>query len=418
MSTYSTDISQQVDPLLPVDVPPPPRREIKIGLLTGGFDRPYAFGLAMALAAKGVSIDVIGGSEVDSPEMHTTPGLNFVDAYGDPRNETGLLARPARVLKSYLRILWYSARTDAKILHVLWNNKFPFFDRTLLMMLYKLGGKKIVFTAHNVNAGKRDGNDSLLNRLTLKIQYRMSDHIFVHTEKMKSELLEEYGVRPEAATVIPFGINNSVPDTALTTADARRRLGFGNGEKIVLFFGAIRPYKGLECLVAAFQLVAASRPEYRLIIAGESKKGSEQYWLDIQKSIESHPTRNQVIQKIEFVPDIEAESYFKAADVTVLSYTEVFQSGVLFLAYSFGLPVIASDVGSFRQDIIPGETGLVCKARDSGDLAHTLEQYFASELFRKLDRHRPRIRDFANARNSWGVVGEMTRNVYLELSGR
>ena len=68
-----------------------------------------------------------------------------------------------------------------KIFHILWNNKFEFFDRTLLMLYYKLLGKKIVFTAHNVNIRKRDGNDSWLNRFSLKIQYQLVDHIFVHT---------------------------------------------------------------------------------------------------------------------------------------------------------------------------------------------------------------------------------------------
>jgi D-inositol-3-phosphate glycosyltransferase len=389
---------------------------LRPALLTGGIDRPYVFGLAMALRAKGVSVEVIGGAEVDSPEMHSTPGIQFFDFYGDPRQTAGWWGKAARVLGSYLKILLYAATARPGIFHLLWNNKFHVFDRTLLMMVYKVAGKKIVFTAHNVNAGKRDGNDSALNRLTLKIQYRLADHIFVHTEKMKGELLGEYGVRDDAVTVIPFGINNSVPDTALTPAEARRKLGLDSTEKVVLFFGAIRPYKGLEYLVEAFQRVAASRPDYRLVIAGESKRGSEEYWLDIQKSIENHPTRNQVIQKIEFVPDGETELYFKAADVTVLSYTEVFQSGVLFLAYSFVLPVIASDVGSFRDDIIPGETGLVCRACDTDDLATAMEQYFASDLFRDLDRHRPRIRDYANARNSWGLVGELTRDVYFELS--
>ena len=60
------------------------------------------------------------------------------------------------------------------------------------MLYYKLLGKRVVFTAHNVNAGKRDSNDSWLNRLSLKIQYQLSDHIFVHTEGMKSEMVSEF----------------------------------------------------------------------------------------------------------------------------------------------------------------------------------------------------------------------------------
>ena len=416
VTTQSEETPERIDrQVAPFGNPSPKLPEIQVGLLTGGFDRPYAFGIAMALAGKGVSPDVIGGAEVDSPEMHETRGVNFVDAYGDPRRETGLLARALRVLKSYLRILRYAASTEAKILHLLWNNKFPFFDRTLLMLYYKVLGKKVVFTAHNVNAGKRDGNDSWHNQLGLKAQYRMADHIFVHTEKMKTELLEEYGVGGDAVTVIPFGINNSVPDTGLTPAEAKCRLGIANGERAILFFGAIRPYKGLEHLVAAFQRIAPKHQNIRLMVVGESKKGSEQYWLNIQKAIESDPCYAQVIQRIEFVPDEETELYFKAADVTVLPYTEVFQSGVLFLAYSFGLPVIASDVGSFRDDILSGKTGFLSRSCSGSDLADALETYFASDLYLHLDQRRREIKEFANARNSWSLVGDKTRSIYEKL---
>ena len=99
----------------------------------------------------------------------------------------------------------------------------------------------------------------------------------------------------------------------------------------------------------------------------------------------------------------------------VLPYTLVFQSGVLFLSYSFGLPVIASDVGSFREDIIEGETGFVCKPCDADDLANKIETYFKSDLFRALDRRRPKIRDYAIGRNSWEVVSEKTAQVYEKL---
>ena len=66
-----------------------------------------------------------------------------------------------------------------------------------------------------------------------------------------------------------------------------------------------------------------------------------------------------------------------------------FQSGVLFLGYNFGLPVIASDVGSLREDIVEGKTGFVCKPRDPIDLAKEIERYFSSELYRRLDNAAP-----------------------------
>jgi len=154
-----------------------------------------------------------------------------------------------------------------------------------------------------------------------------------------------------------------------------------------------------------------------LIIAGEPKKGCEKYLGEIQRRVNHALNSEQVIQKIQYIPDNETELYFKAADVLALPYTHVFQSGVLFLAYSFGLPVVAADVGSFREDIIEGRTGFLCRPCDPGDLARAILTYFKSDLFKTLDNRRREIRDYANERHSWDIVGELTRNVYAELLG-
>jgi len=389
--------------------------DIRVGLLTGGFDTPYAFGMAMALASKGVCLDVIAGDDMDRPELRVNPRLAFLNLRGDQRPGASVWKKVARVLIYYVRLARYVSIAKPRILHILWNNKFQIFDRTALMLYYKVMRKKIALTAHNVNAGTRDGNDSLSNRLSLKIQYRLADRLFVHTEKMKTELLQEFGVSESAVTVVPFGINNSIPDTSLTPAEARRRLGVGAGEKVLLFFGNIQPYKGLDYLVDAFERILTTQTGYRLIIAGEPGKGSGDYIDGIRRAVGRHTTQPYVISKFEYISDQETEVYFKAADVAVLPYVHVYQSGVLFLAYRFGVPVIATDVGSFREDIIDGKTGFVCKPCDAGDLAASIETYFNCDLFHSLDRHRQEIKDYANAKHSWDIVGEMTRNAYTEL---
>jgi len=391
--------------------------QLDVALLTGGQDRHYAFGLAMALIAEGVGLDVIGSDLVDGPEMHVAPQLRFLNLYGS-KQEASIASKIKRTLVSYGRLVRYAAMAKPDIFHILWNNKFEVFDRTLLMLYYKVLGKKIVVTAHNVNAGRRDSRDSLLNRLTLGAQYKLADHIFVHTKKMKDELQELFQVRSAAITIIPYGINNAVPDTDLTSAQAKQRLGIRDGERTVLFFGAIKPYKGLEYLVAAFQEIATVHRDYRLIIAGERKKGSEEYLSAIQQTIGRDSSRKQIIQKIDFIPDDETELYFKAADVAVLPYTEIFQSGILFLAYGFGLPVIATDVGSFKEDIAEGRTGFVCKACDPDDLAATIQRYFESDLFQHLEQRRQEIRDYARSLHSWETVGNLTRDVYSGLLAR
>jgi glycosyltransferase involved in cell wall biosynthesis len=388
--------------------------EVEVALLTGGGDRPYAFGLATALLSKSLCVDLIGGDDLDSPEWHGTSQVNFLNLRGDQRPDASRSSKVSRVLRYYVRLIRYAATARPKIFHILWNNKFEVFDRVLLMYYYKLLRKKTVLTVHNVNVKKRDSNDTMLNRLTLKIQYRLADHLFVHTEKMKRELMEEFGVSASAITVIPFGINNAVPDTNLMSDEARRRLGIAEKDRVILFFGNIAPYKGLEYLVDAFQQVVTRSDNYRLIIAG-NLKDCEMYWNDIQEMIKRDGNGGRILLKIRYIPDDETEVYFKAADLLVLPYRHIYQSGVLFLGYSFGLPVVATDVGALREEIIEGRTGFICTPEDSIDMARAIETYFSSDLYKDLNNRRQEIRKYALERHSWDVVGQLTGNVYAKL---
>jgi D-inositol-3-phosphate glycosyltransferase len=388
--------------------------EIAVALLTGGADRPYAFGLATALIPKGVTLDLIGSDELDCPEFRGKPGVNFLNLRGNQQPDTSFVRKVSRVLLYYAKLIRYAATAKPRIFHILWNNKFEAFDRTLLTLYYKLLGKRIVLTAHNVNAGTRDSNDTSLNRLTLRIQYRLADAIFVHTEKMKREMIEELGVHAGRITVIPFGINNAVPNTCLTPSEARRRLGIREGERAILFYGHIAPYKGLEYLIAAFRQVQSRRNGYRLIIAGRPKNCAG-YWRTIQETIREEVQEGRILLRAEFIPDEETEVYFKAADALVLPYRSIYQSGVLFLGHSFGLPVLAADVGSLKDEIVEGQTGFVFRPEDPADLAKAIERYFTSDLYSELNSRRQGIRAYATERHSWDVVGELSMSVYASL---
>jgi glycosyltransferase involved in cell wall biosynthesis len=201
----------------------------------------------------------------------------------------------------------------------------------------------------------------------------------------------------------------------MTTLEAKKRLGLSTDEKTALFFGQIAPYKGLEYLVAAMAELVKRNGGPRLIIAGKVKRGYTGYWEQIQSEIVCTGIKERVIERIEFIPDDEVELYFKAADVVIVPYVHIFQSGVPFLAYSFGLPIVATDVGSLREDVVEGKTGFICKARDPLDLAKSIESYFSSELYRLLDARRQEIRDIANEKYSWTRVGDITRGVYSTL---
>jgi D-inositol-3-phosphate glycosyltransferase len=385
-----------------------------VSLLTGGGDRPYVFGLATALASKGVTVDLIGSDELDLPVFRQEPKIKFLNLRGSLDSEVSLPTKITRLSLYYIKLICYAATARPRVFHILWNNKFETFDRTVLMLYYKLLRKKIVLTVHNVNQERRDSRDSFLNRLTLRIQYRLCHHLFVHTEKMKRELTEQFGVRGANVTVVPFGINNALPNTALTPGDAKRRLGLRKEDKAVLFFGRIKPYKGLDYMIDAIRQVSAIGESYRLIIAGRPF-GCEEYWAAIRNNIHEDVQAGNILLRTDFIPDDEVEVYFKAADVLVLPYRGIYQSGVLFTGQGFGIPVLAADVGSFGEDITDGKSGFLFKPEDPGDLARTIKRYFSSELYKELDTRRAEIRADATKRHSWDIVGHLTIGVYAGL---
>lgn len=388
---------------------------LRVAVFTGGIDKHYASGLSGSLTSAGIAVDLICNAEMKTPGMSALPGLDLLTLYATPQKAKSAVGKLLAVLWSYARIIHYAATSDAPIFHVLWNHKFPHFDRTALLMYFKLLGKRVVFTAHNVNAGERDGSDSLANRLSLRVQYRLVDHIFVHTEKMRSQIVETFGARKEKISIIPFATYDMVPQTSLTASEAKRRLGVRDSDRTILFFGRIVAYKGIDLLVDAFLRIATHDYHYRLIIAGEPMKGAEQYWLGVKEKIEKSAARDQVSLHTHFIADNEIELYFKAADVLALPYTQIFQSGVLFMSYSFGLPVIATDVGSFTDDVVAGVTGYVCRPNDSSDLARVIETYFGSALYAELDLRRTEIKKSIEATHSWNIAAGMTAEVYAQL---
>lgn len=389
---------------------------VRVALLTAGRDHPYAYGMCTALMGRVPALDIIGANDLDSPQWKDQPSIRFLNMRGDLSTSADLLTKASRVLVYYIRLVLYTVTTRANVFHILWNNKFETFDRVPLVLWYKLFGKRTLLTVHNVNTRARDASDSWFNRWTLKMQYRLIEHLFVHTEKMKQELVASYDVASEKVTVIPFGMNNAVPHTNLTPEEARTKLGLGSAERVILFFGNIAPYKGLEFLIDAFEHVMKEEAEYRLVIAG-NPKNCDGYWKPIQQKLVHHPNRDRILLRSEFIPDEETEVYFKSADILVLPYRHIYQSGVLSLGYSFGLPVIATDVGALREDIVEGRTGYVCKPEDSMDLARTIEQYFSSELFTSLKQRRSDIWRYAHERYSWNAVGQVIVSVYGKLLG-
>lgn len=390
---------------------------IRVALLTGGQDRSYAVGLSEALLAHGVHVEFIGSDLVDAHELQAHENFRFLNLRGDQSENASLIQKIFRIFIYYCRLIEYGLSARPKIFHILWNNKIEIIDRTLLMLYYRLCGRRIVLTAHNVNAAARDGEDSMVNRLSLRIQYYLCDQIFVHTEKMAEEMTQLFKIGRTRLMVVNLGINETVPKSGLTETVARRLLGLSENARVVLFFGQIAPYKGLDFLVTAMESLSQEDEEFCALIAGKVKEGHEKYWKNIELRLRALVDRHQASLHIQHIPDEEVERYFMAANVLVLPYLRIFQSGLPFLSYNFGLPIIVTEVGGLPDTVTIGETGFVCEPRDSSALERSLRRFFKSVIYRDGIRSRERIMAFAKKRYSWDSAAKASRTVYAKVLG-
>lgn len=386
-------------------------RAVDVALLSAGWDRPYTYGLTTALVKAGVRVELVAGNDLSAGDFNHAPSLTMLNLRESSQPGDSFMAKARRMIGYYLRLVAYAWRAKPRRFHILWNNRYDVVDRVVLMAYYRLLGRSIYLTAHNVNAGARDERDTFLNRLTLQFQYRLCRHIFVHTDQMKKQMVAEFGVEPDKVTVVPFGINNAVPHTGLMPAEARARLGLATDDRVLLFFGNIAPYKGLEYLAEALPHLLARSPRYRLVVAGPLKPGADDYWRRVEQILAPHSDR--VLARAEFIPDEDVEIYCTAADVLVLPYVHIFQSGVLFLGFSFGLPALVADVGSLTDDVVEGENGFAFQPRDVRSLVDAVSRYFDSPLAQMPDAvRRQQIIKRAEATHSWDTVAATTVGVY------
>jgi len=199
------------------------------------------------------------------------------------------------------------------------------------------------------------------------------DAFIVHAEDQAQVLERLLGCMP--ICYIPHPRYDSWATAVPSHAQARQILGLAADEPILLFFGLVRPYKGLADLLQALSRVRAELP-VRLLVAGE-------FWEDdtvYRKLVHDLGLDDVVIFYNAYVPDEEVPAFFAAADVVVLPYRQASQSGVVALAQALGRPVIATHVGGLPGMIADGRTGLLVPPSDPEALAEAILRFYRERL--------------------------------------
>lgn len=388
---------------------------MNVAVFNGAGQPDYLYGLISGINKMPLTkIDVL---DIDVSEHLFTSyqKVKFHSVYKYHNKQASFLEKARNLIRFYYLQMKFIILSHPQVIHFQWLDRYFFVDRIIMPFLARLRGHKIVLTVHNVNALKRDKKDSFYNRLSLRILYKLCNHLIVHTPKSHQELQKDFKIKSSKISVIKHGMNNKVIVRNISRNDARIQLNLDSNEKVVLFFGNLDYYKGVDILIDSFKHINGELGNsIRLIIAGNSK--SQNYLHEIGNMVNTSGLKHKIIANICFIPDEDIEKYFMASDCIVLPYREIYQSGVVFMAYNFGLPILATNVGNFINDIIQGETGYIIDGIEPHLVAQTIEKYFQSKMYKDLSITRQNIKNWANNNYSWDSIGESTYNLYKTLS--
>ena len=273
--------------------------------------------------------------------------------------------------------------------------------RTLLeLRLAKRAGAGLVWTAHDLfrHDRKEDPNELVFMRSL----FSLCDAVIVHCTAAADSLFQTLGVSEDGRrkiAVIPHGhYQGAYPDT-VTREESRERLCLPPDAKVVSFVGWVRSYKGVWELYEAFTKL--DEPDARLLIAGQAVDGA--YAARLTAAAKGDP---RIHLSLEFVPDDDLQLYLRAADVVAAPFLEIFTSGSVLLAMSFGKAVIAPRRGCVT-DVLDETGGILYDANDPQGLEGALRVAMAADT-EAMGRHN--AADLS--RFDWSRVAEATRDVY------
>ena len=365
----------------------------------------YCGGLARALAACG-AVHAIGFKAMYPAFLF--PGVKTaMDPTSSAPQASNLEVRHPLAWYNPIGWIWSALTTPTDIVHIQWWS-LPLFPVCLIFALAaKLCHIPIVITVHNVLPHEPSPWFLRASRMLC----RLADQLIVHSEVNRTQLLEHFRCDADRVTCVPMGIDAPVA-TTLDKESARAQLGIPTTRPTLLFFGTIRPYKGLEILLRAIATLRTEHPDVLLVIAGKPWEP----WARYQAAIDSEELGNHIFMRLDYIPEYEVPLYYAAADLVVLPYRHFdAQSAVGAQVMGHDRPMIVTDCGGLPT-LVNHDARWIAAPDDTQAMAEKIGVFLADPLgattaFAEIARQ-------ARECMSWENVAEAHWAIYRHLVGR
>lgn len=395
MSAGGRELPRRQLPRPAPGAPPAAQRVVYLEPAGKGGMIHYAFQLCRAMASLGADVTLITACNY---ELATLPHPFRVEAtidLWDPKPSGRASTRPwavaGRKLRRVARAIRYYRQWLQQIRRVaelkpdvviIGDIRFPFDLFPLLLLRRK--ARRLIDLCHNVHPFASGGvfDRSRWRERFYRRIYRLFDRVFVHFERNREEFIRSFGVSPERVGVIVHGNEEIFRDLArpgFTAAALRTRLGIDATEKVVLFFGTLSHYKGIDVLLDAFPAIHQATGA-RLVIAGFPAPDFD---------LRAHQDRVRELVPVTWVPEYidsaEVVAWMGLASVIVFPYRDIYQSGALHVPQTFGVPIVATAIGAMRDVVEDNVSGLLVPPEDSRALADAVTRLLRDrELAQRL----------------------------------
>lgn len=383
----------------------PPAHACRVAIIEpvgghGGMEH-YDVGLCEALVKAGVRPVLYTSNKTNLPAARA---FDFVACYRGIFGPKPAWWRGLRFVRGLVEALRHCSRRETDICHMhFFHVGLP---ELITLLAVKAWRMRSVVTVHDVEAFE----SGVAFKLAERYVYHAADRLIVHNQTCTDELERVFSVPRGRVSVIPHGSYLHAVATVPDSIEARRRLGIGIDRKVILFFGRIKAVKGLDVLLEALPQVIDRCPDVQLVIAGAAGRTDADA---IRLRVADEGLGSHCIVRTEFIPDPEVPDYYAAADLVVLPYRRIYQSGVLLMSMSYRRAVLVSDLKGMTEMVTDGHTGFVFRAGDATHLATRISEILPAEDLRAHVAEA--AYRYLKTNHDWAEIGTITASCYRRV---